>query len=102
MVECGWIMDIQVDCKYECSFIWRVLLKKCVFCLRTNVQRIISGPVSSGLKGPESVLHVKYTSFPVNYETDLKILDTDYDNFAVMYSCSRIGPIGLFIEIFFK
>lgn len=81
-----------------------LLIKNCVyFDFRTNVQRIISGPVSSGLKGPESVLHVKYTSFPVNYETDLKILDTDYENFAVMYSCSRIGPIGLYLyEIFLK
>lgn len=74
----------------------------CILAYRTNVQRIISGPVSSGLKGPESVLHVKYTSFPVNYETDLKILDTDYENFAVMYSCSRIGPIGLYMKFFWK
>lgn len=50
--------------------------------------------VGGSLKGPESVLNVKYQSFPVNYDTNLQILDTDYDNFAVIYSCTRIGPIG--------
>lgn len=60
----------------------------------TNVQRIVSGVVGGSLKGPESVLNVKYQSFPVNYDTNLQILDTDYENFAVIYSCTRIGPIG--------
>jgi len=60
----------------------------------TNVQRIVSGVVNGALKGPESLINVKYTSFPVNYDTTLRVLDTDYDSFAVIYSCSRIGPIG--------
>lgn len=63
-------------------------------CFSTNVQRIVSGVVGGSLKGPESVLNVKYQSFPVNYDTNLQILDTDYDNYAVIYSCTRIGPIG--------
>lgn len=60
----------------------------------TNVQRIVSGYVSGVLKGPESVLNVKYQSFPLNYDTNLSILDTDYENYTVIYSCTRIGPIG--------
>lgn len=67
----------------------------------TSVQRIVSGVVNGAVKNSDGILQVKYTSFPVNYDTNLKILDTDYDSFAVIYSCTRIGPIGHTGEIIF-
>ncbi|KOB74934.1 32 kDa apolipoprotein [Operophtera brumata] len=36
---------------------------------------------------------VKYSSLPLPYESEFSILDTDYDNYAVMWSCSGIGPV---------
>jgi hypothetical protein len=38
--------------------------------------------------------NVQYESFPLNYNTSLMVLDTDYDNYAVIWSCSNIGPVG--------
>lgn len=38
--------------------------------------------------------NVQYESFPLNYNTSLIVLDTDYDNYAVIWSCSNIGPVG--------
>lgn len=35
---------------------------------------------------------VKYTG-PVNYETTLHVLDTDYDSYALIWSCSSFGPV---------
>lgn len=37
---------------------------------------------------------VKYDAFPINYNTTLLVLDTDYVNYAVLWSCSDIGPVG--------
>lgn len=42
----------------------------------------------------EGKLSVKYESFPLNYNTSLIVLDTDYDNYAVIWSCSSIGAVG--------
>lgn len=36
---------------------------------------------------------VKYISTPLPYDSEYTILDTDYDNYAVMWSCSGIGPV---------
>lgn len=36
---------------------------------------------------------VKYISTPLPYDYEYSILDTDYDNYAVMWSCSGIGPV---------
>lgn len=38
--------------------------------------------------------NVQYSSFPNNYNATLEILDTDYDNYAVIVSCSRITALG--------
>lgn len=38
---------------------------------------------------------MKYTGLPVNYDTPLHILETDYDSYAVIWSCNPlVGAIG--------
>ena len=59
-----------------------------------NVQRIISGRFTLTGKGGEGRYTVKYESFPLAYDTSLVVLDTDYKNYAVIWSCSNIGPFG--------
>lgn len=49
---------------------------------------------SGGAKPNEGQYNVRYQSIPVSYDTVLKVLDTDYENFAIIYSCSGVGPIG--------
>lgn len=44
-------------------------------------------------KAEEGKLHVKYTAVPLTPETHYSVLETDYDNYAVLWSCSGIGPI---------
>jgi apolipoprotein D and lipocalin family protein len=45
-------------------------------------------------KAGEGRYNIKYSTFPLNYDASLVVLDTDYDSFAVIWSCSRIGPFG--------
>jgi len=37
---------------------------------------------------------VQYQSFPLNYDAHLVVLDTDYKNYAVIWSCTNVGPVG--------
>lgn len=60
-----------------------------------NVERIISGVMEpEKKKSKDGKYTVLYQSFPYNYNASFMVLDTDYDNFAVLYSCSTIGPVG--------
>lgn len=44
--------------------------------------------------GKEAKYAIHYTNLPVNYDTTMIVLDTDYDNYAVIWSCNGIGPVG--------
>lgn len=44
-------------------------------------------------KGDEGKLNVKYATQPLPTESQLTILDTDYDNYAVVWSCNGFGPV---------
>ncbi|EAA15071.4 AGAP009282-PA, partial [Anopheles gambiae str. PEST] len=59
-----------------------------------GVERIISGVMDKGGKSKEGRYQIEYTSFPYNYNATVMVLDTDYDSFAVLYSCSSFGPVG--------
>lgn len=62
--------------------------------LSTNVQRIVSGVVNYTARNDEATFAVKYTG-ATNYEVTLNVLDTDYDSFAVVWSCNSLaGPVG--------
>jgi apolipoprotein D and lipocalin family protein len=58
------------------------------------VKRIISGKMTLTGKGGEARYSVKYDTFPLGYDASLVVLDTDYKNYAVIWSCTNIGPIG--------
>lgn len=45
-------------------------------------------------KGGEGRYNIKYDNFPISYDTSLVVLDSDYKNYAVIWSCSNIGPFG--------
>lgn len=45
----------------------------------------------TGLAG-EGKMSIKYNSFPP-YDTSYIVLDTDYDQVAVIWSCNGIGPV---------
>ncbi|XP_023309873.1 apolipoprotein D-like [Anoplophora glabripennis] len=59
----------------------------------TGVKRIIGGHIDLAGKDGEGKLNVKYTTTPISTETTLTVLDTDYDSYAVIWSCSGFGPI---------
>ncbi|XP_058056691.1 lopap-like [Anopheles bellator] len=59
-----------------------------------GVERIISGVMDKGSKVKDGRYQIEYSSFPYNYNASVMVLDTDYDSFAVLYSCSSFGPVG--------
>lgn len=60
----------------------------------TSVKRVLEGEIRLVVKGSESKLNVKYPNLPIPYESSLMVLDTDYDSYAVMWSCSSLGIIN--------
>lgn len=59
----------------------------------TGVKRIIGGHLELVGKNNEGKLNVKYSTTPISTETVLTVLDTDYDNYAVVWSCNGFGPV---------
>ncbi|CAK9811019.1 Apolipoprotein D [Anthophora plagiata] len=58
----------------------------------TGIKRVVEGEVKKAAsKAEEGKLIVKYT-IPLTPETKYSVLDTDYDSYAVLWSCSGIGP----------
>lgn len=54
----------------------------------------MSGVVNYTARNDEATFNVKYTG-ATNYEVTLRVLDTDYDSFAVVWSCNSLaGPVG--------
>lgn len=60
----------------------------------TGVERKISGVMKVTGKSGRAEYNIKYNSLPLTYDTNLAVLDTDYKNYAVIYSCSSLGPIA--------
>lgn len=105
MAKSMWIMKWLIDCKiflirknfYQKLFVVHELRSNFFFFffLSTNVQRIVSGVMNMTGKNDEATFTVKYTGLPVNYDTTMHVLDTDYDSFAVIWSCNPLaGPVG--------
>lgn len=59
----------------------------------TGIKRVVEGEIRNVVKGAESKLNVKYSTLPVPFETTYSVLDTDYDSYSVVWSCSSIGPL---------
>ncbi|KAK4872279.1 hypothetical protein RN001_016403 [Aquatica leii] len=60
----------------------------------TGVKRVIGGYLELVGKGSEGKMNVKYATTPISTESTLIILDSDYDNYAVIWSCSGLGPFN--------
>ncbi|KAL0126140.1 hypothetical protein PUN28_004930 [Cardiocondyla obscurior] len=60
----------------------------------TGIKRILEGEIKPpASKAEEGKLHVKYTTVPLTPETKYSVLETDYDSYAVLWSCQGIGPV---------
>ncbi|XP_011504444.1 PREDICTED: apolipoprotein D-like [Ceratosolen solmsi marchali] len=61
----------------------------------TGIKRVLEGEIRKApSKAEEGKLHVKYTTVPlIPLETQYNVLETDYDNYAVLWSCSGVGPV---------
>ncbi|KAK9889508.1 hypothetical protein WA026_004789 [Henosepilachna vigintioctopunctata] len=59
----------------------------------TGIKRILDGDMELTGRAGEGKLEVKYQTYPITTTTSYSILDTDYDSYAVMWSCSGYGPV---------
>ncbi|KRT85773.1 hypothetical protein AMK59_1423, partial [Oryctes borbonicus] len=59
----------------------------------TGITRVVNGNILQNQRDGEGKIHVKYTTQPLSSEATLIILDTDYDSYAVIWSCSGLGPL---------
>ncbi|XP_076246977.1 apolipoprotein D-like [Calliopsis andreniformis] len=58
----------------------------------TGIKRVVEGEIRKpASKAEEGKLTVKYT-IPLSPESKYSVLETDYDTYAVLWSCSGIGP----------
>ncbi|EFN80482.1 Apolipoprotein D [Harpegnathos saltator] len=59
----------------------------------TGIKRILEGEIKpAASKAEEGKLLVRYT-IPLAPETKYSVLETDYDSYAVLWSCQGIGPV---------
>ncbi|CAB0018377.1 unnamed protein product, partial [Nesidiocoris tenuis] len=60
----------------------------------TGIHRVLDGEIRNIPKGGiDSKITVKFSTLPFPMETEYIILDTDYDTYSVVWSCSGIGPL---------
>jgi len=57
----------------------------------TGIKRVLNGEIRTIVKGTESKLNVKYSTLPYPVESSYTVLDTDYDDYSVVWSCSGLG-----------
>lgn len=87
-----WVFSVLFIFVFLCQFSYKNMSQTIH---STNVQRIVSGVMQLTSKDGEGKFVIKYQSLPVNYDTTMHVLDTDYDSYAVLWSCNSIaGPVG--------
>ncbi|XP_049874549.1 apolipoprotein D-like [Pectinophora gossypiella] len=57
----------------------------------TGIQSEIQGEANQVSRSDEGKLSVRFPSLPVNFAAPYWVVDTDYDNFAVVWSCYDFG-----------
>ncbi|KAI5755179.1 hypothetical protein M8J77_014736 [Diaphorina citri] len=60
----------------------------------TGVKRVLEGEIKLIVKGTKSELNVRYPNLPIPYDTQYTVLDTNYDEYAVVWSCSSLGIVN--------
>ncbi|XP_049798059.1 apolipoprotein D-like, partial [Schistocerca nitens] len=58
----------------------------------TGLTRQLDGEIKMIGKAGEAKLSVKYSSLPVSIDSEYMVLDTDYDTYSIVWSCSSLGP----------
>ncbi|XP_053614712.1 apolipoprotein D-like isoform X1 [Plodia interpunctella] len=71
----------------------RILVSNEITNYLTGVKRVMEGHLQLIGREGEGRMLVKYSSLPIPYDLEFSVLDTDYDNYAVMWSCSGLGPV---------
>ncbi|KAM3959000.1 apolipoprotein D [Aphomia sociella] len=71
----------------------RILVSNEIINYLTGVKRVMEGSLQMIGREGEGRIMVKYSSLPLPYDYEYSILDTDYDSFVVMWSCSGLGPV---------
>ncbi|CAH1377717.1 unnamed protein product [Tenebrio molitor] len=57
----------------------------------TGIRSTIEGLGNHVGRSDEARLSVSFPSLPVNFDAPYWVLDTDYDNYSVVWSCSNFG-----------
>lgn len=87
------IVSRCVTTKYESTPEGRILVSNEITNSLTGLKRVMDGHLQMIGREGEGRIIVKYSALPIPYDTEYSILDTDYDSYAVMWSCSGIGPV---------
>ncbi|CAH2050037.1 unnamed protein product, partial [Iphiclides podalirius] len=84
-----------VTTKYESTPEGRILVSNEITNAMTGMKRVLDGHLQMIGRDGEGRMIVKYATLPVPYDTEFSVLDTDYESYAVMWSCSGIGPVHI-------
>ncbi|XP_053692604.1 apolipoprotein D-like [Sabethes cyaneus] len=83
-----------VSATYELQVDGKIVVKNALTNSFNNVERIISGIMAPPGRAGDGRYTILYQSFPISYNASVMVLGTDYDSYAVLWSCSNIGPVG--------
>ncbi|CAG4986206.1 unnamed protein product [Parnassius apollo] len=84
-----------VTTKYESTPEGRIIVSNEIINSMTGMKRVLDGHLQMIGRDGEGRMFVKYAALPRPYDTEFSVLDTDYDNYAVMWSCSGMGPVHI-------
>ncbi|KAJ2940629.1 hypothetical protein O0L34_g14734 [Tuta absoluta] len=57
----------------------------------TGIQSVIQGEATQVSRSDEGKLSVRFPSMPINFPAPYWVVDTDYDNYAVVWGCNDFG-----------
>ncbi|XP_046960857.1 apolipoprotein D-like [Vanessa cardui] len=84
-----------VTTKYESTPEGRILVSNEITNSLTGMKRVMEGSLQMIGREGEGRMIIKYPAMSMPNDNEYSILETDYDNYAVMWSCSGIGPVHI-------
>ncbi|XP_050344001.1 apolipoprotein D-like [Nymphalis io] len=84
-----------VTTKYESTPEGRILVTNEITNSLTGMKRVMEGSLQMIGREGEGRMIIKYPALSMPNDNEYSILDTDYDNYAVMWSCNGIGPVHI-------
>ncbi|KAG6456754.1 apolipoprotein D [Manduca sexta] len=82
-----------VATNFEATPEGRIVVSNEITSSLTGLKRVMEGHLQMNGREGEGRILIKYSSLPLPYDSEFVILSTDYDNYAVMWACSGIGPV---------